>query len=223
MQKPNDHLIRKMPLPIDIDFTEGTSLSDGWHTVTHKEASHIRIISVDSDNFVTYEVSPPRKTITKSLKDYVGEDELIHQETTIATANGKSVGEYRYFRRPNGDYYARITGKAREPHNIQLGNLTDRDSSISIVARSIAYKFDTSVATGGYKKFSRNDLKPLVPRPLMHGQKIKAILDILHHEGFLVKEIDQTSRNKTKELYSATDKLRKVIIPSPNPEQAKTE
>lgn len=202
-----------MPLPIDIEVEEGTTIDDGWQTLTHKDASHIRFLSVDPDGFLVYEITPPKKVITKPLKEYFGEEQLIASEATIVDKDGQPVCQYKYFRRGDGSYYACIVGQETEPHKIELGKLTDRESPIFTIAKTIAYRFDT-------KKFSRKDLKPFLPKILTYFQKFKSLLDVLHHEGFLVKEIDQTSRNKAKELYNATDKLKKFILPSPSPEQA---
>jgi hypothetical protein len=204
-----------MPLPIDVELGDGSSITDGWHTITSKEASHIKITSMDTDGFLTYEISPPRKIITtvKSLVVFT-EAQLVGTERTITTPNGKSVGEYRYFKRPDGSYYASITGEASNaPHGIELGSFSERDSPISTIARTIAYKFDT-------RKFSRTDLRPLIPKHFGYSQKLKSILDVLHKEGFLTKEMDTHSRNKAKEIFAATEKLKKVAIPSPSPEQA---
>jgi hypothetical protein len=200
-----------MPLPIDIEVGEGTTISDGWLVLTNKDASRIRILSVDEDGFLKYEISPP-KTVIKMLKDYVGIDHFITAETTLKASDGRPLSQYKYFRRSDGSYYAHIEGEGVRPHKIELGRLADRESPISVVSRVIAYKFDT-------KEFSRKELKSVLPKHLVYGQKIKSLLAILHYEGFLVKEIDQSSRNKAKELYTATDNLKKVIIPSPSPEQ----
>lgn len=212
-QKPNESLVRKLPLPLDIEVGEGTIISDGWMTLTSKELSHIRLISVDADGFLRYEVTLPRKSLTEPLSDYIGEDQLIGRETTMVTVHGQIAGQYRYFKRADCSYYAVISGTTgQKPHKVEVGKLIDRESPISTVARAIAYKFDT-------KKFSRNDLKPLIPKYLTYAQKLKSLLDILHYDGFLKKEIDPTSKNKAKELFTATENLKKIIIPSPNPEQ----
>lgn len=202
-----------MPLPIDIEVVEGTSISDGIQTFTNKETSHIRLLSLDEDGFVKFELAPPKKVAIKTLREYYGEDQLIHTETTIVDSDGKPLAQYKYYKRGNGSYYSRIIGQASAPHTIELGKFTEQGSALYAVAKTIAYRFDT-------KKFSRNDLKPLLSRSFAHGQKIKSILDVLHHEGYLIKEIDPSSRNKAKELYSATENLKKVVIPSPSPEQA---
>lgn len=203
-----------MPFPIDIDVLEGTLISDGIQTLTSKETSHVRLTKVDSDGFLVYEVTPPKKFSSKtSLKDYLGEEQLIGTVTTVESCDGQAQGIYKYYRRPDGSYYASIIGKDQKSHGIELGKLSNHESPVSIVARNIAFKFDV-------KKFSRNDLKIVIPKKLTYGQKLKSILDILHKEGYLVKEIDQTSRNKAKELYTATERLKKVIIPSTSPEQA---
>jgi len=99
--------------------------------------------------------------------------------------------------------------ETRKPHRIELVRPSDRKSPIWTAAKTIVYEFDT-------RKLSRKELKLLIPKHLAYSEKIKSFLAILHNEGFLVKEIDQTSRNKAKELYAATNRLRKVILPSPN-------
>jgi len=212
MQKRNEPVVRKMPLPIDIEVVEGTSFSDGILTLTHKETSHIRILAIDADNYLVYEVTPPKKLTTKQLKEYFGEDQLIETVTTVASLTGEPTGKYKYYRRPNGSYYALITGEKTGDHKIELGKLAERDSPIATIAKAIAYNL-------GSKKFSRKDLRSLIPIPLQHGQKLKSLLDTLHYEGYLTKEMEKTAKKKAKEIYSATEKLKQVIIPSPSLEQ----
>lgn len=203
-----------MPFPIDIDVVDGTAISDGVQTLTHGEASHIKLLRVDQDGFLIYEVTPPKKASSKiSLKDYfVEEQQLIHTESTGLNPKGEPLGTYKYYRRSDGSYYASITGKKTPPHGIELGKLTERDAPLGIAVRTIAYQFGT-------EKFSRQTLKDKIPQSL-YAQKLKSILDVLHKEGCLIKEVDLTStQGKPKELYTATEKLRKIVLPSPNPEQ----
>lgn len=212
MQKHNESIIRKMPLPVDIDVVEGTLFSDGVVTLTQKETSHIKILSVDSDNYIVYEITPPKKVATRSLKEFFDEDHLIETVTTMKTASGEPLGQYKYYKRPNGSYYVLITGEKTSPHRIMLGKLSERDSPIASIAKVVAYSFGT-------KKFSRNDLKPLIRPSLRTGQKLKSLLDTLYYEGYLTRELVPSARKKPKEIYSATDKLKQVAIPSPSPEQ----
>jgi hypothetical protein len=198
-----------MPLPIDIAVVEGTTFSDGLQTLTSKDTSHIRILSYDDEGFIKYEISPPRKITSKSLKEYIGEDRLIGTETTIVATDGTTLGQYKYFERVDSSIYVDIQGiEKEEPHRIELGRLIDRESPISRVARAIAYKFDTG-------KFSRKELMPFIPEHMRYSQKLKSLLGGLHYAGFLIKEIDPISKTKTKELYAATDKLKKLVVPSP--------
>lgn len=203
-----------MPLPIDIDIAEGTSFSDGVVTLTHNETSHIKILSIDSDNYIVYEIAPPKKVTTRSLRDFLGgdQDQLIETVTTVKTASGEPLGQYKYYKRPNGSYYVVITGEKTRPHRIMLGKLSERDSPIASIAKVVAYSF-------GIKKFSRSDLKPLIRPSLRTGQKLKSLLDTLHYEGYLTREVVSSTKKKPKEIYSATDKLKQVAIPSPSPEQ----
>jgi hypothetical protein len=212
MQKHNEPMIRKMPLPIDIEVVDGTSVSDGIVTLTHKETSHIRLLSLDKDNYLVYEITPPKKLSTKPSKIFFGEDQLIDTTTTVTSLTGKPTGQYKYYRRANGSYYALITGEKTGQHKIELGKFTERDSPISTIAKAIAYNFSS-------RKFSRKDLIPLIPTPLRFGQKLKSLLDTLHYEGYLTKEMAQTAKKKAKELYSATEKLKQVVPSSPSPEQ----
>ena len=155
---------------------------------------------------------PPKKATTKPL-EFFGEDTLLKAVTTITTLSGETEGQYRYYKRGNSSYYALITGKKTGTHKIELGKISDRNSSIYIIAKTIAFNLGT-------KKFTRKDLKPLIPPSMQNGQKLKALLDTLYYEGYLSKEMTKTAKLKEKEVYSTTDKMKEIIIPSPSPEQA---
>ena len=201
-----------MPFPIDIDVLEGTAISDGVQTLTHKEVSHVKLLRVDAEGFLVYEVTPPKKISSKtSLKDYLVEDQLIDTEKTGLTPQGEPLGEYKYFKRSDGSYHSIVTGKKTGIHGIELGKLTDKDSPLGTVIRLVAYNFGTT-------KFSRKELSKVIPKKLTYAQKFKSILGILHKEGYLVKEVD-TTKAKAKETYTATEKLQKFVLPSPVPEQ----
>ena len=213
MQKSIDPIKRKMPMPIEFELEEGASISDGIITLTHKDASRIRILDVDSDKYLIFEIIPPKKTTTKPLKDYFGEDQLLKAVTTTTSLTGEAEGQYRYYKRGDCSYYALIIGKKTGSHRIVLGKLSDRNSPIYLIAKVIAYNL-------GSKKFTRKDLKMLIPRSMQNGQRLKSLLDTLHYEGYLAKEMAKTATQKEKEVYSATDKMKEIIIPSPSPEQA---
>ena len=52
MQKNLEPIKRKMPMPIEFELAEDASISDGLVTLTHKDASRIRILGVDNDKYL---------------------------------------------------------------------------------------------------------------------------------------------------------------------------
>jgi len=204
-QKTSETVIRKLPLPLQIRVGNDTVVTDGFFTLTSKETSQIKIVEIGQDGYATCEIFPPLKERTISLQVTVGEDVLIGMESSKTRGRGKDFGQYKYFRQPNGNLYAMIFGGTGRPYKFQLGKLSDRNSPLSVVARTIARNLNTS-------EFTRKQLIPLIPKNLQFAQSLKAILDVMHLEGFLDKESKRNGR--LKESYKATDKLKKLIVAS---------
>lgn len=208
-EKIAEKIVRKFPLPLRITVGDDTVVTDGFFTLTSKQASAINITSIGQDGYITCEIVPPtKKTIEKivSPEEFFAADYLIGIETSRARGRGKDFGQYRYYKRPDGSLYAVVNGGKRS-RKYQLGKPTERDSPISIVGRAIVYNFNTS-------EFSKKELTQMIPKHLSYGQKLKALLDIMTIEGYLEKR--QTKpRGRFQELFKATDKLRKLLTLQP--------
>jgi len=206
VQKSSETKIRKLPLPLEIKVGNDTVITDGLFSLTSKEASQIKITSVDEDGYVTCEIFPPQhqRPTSKSLTD-IFSDALIGTESSKTCGRGENFGQYKYYRRPDGSFYAIVSGV--RPRKLQLGKPTDRHSSISIVARTIKHSFNTN-------EFSKKQLLPLLSKKLGHGQMLKSVLDVMKIEGYLEKRETKT-RGRLKELFRATEKLSQIVIAIP--------
>jgi len=207
MQKLGETKVRKLPLPLEIKVGDDTMVTDGLFNLTSKEASKIRIISVDQDGYVTCEITPSQqiRSAPRSLTEIFSADTLIGTEMSKMRGRGKDFGQYKYFRRPNGSFYAEISGA--RTRRLQLGSLNDKRSPIARVARTIVPAFNSN-------EFSKKQLVPLLAKNLSYGQILKSILDILKIEGYLEKR-EIKPRGRLKELFKATNKLKIEMVAIP--------
>jgi len=211
MQKSLDIKIRKLPLPLEIKLGNDTIVTDGLFSLTSREASEIRIRSIDEDGYITCEIFPPLKERTISLRANVDIDMAIGVETSKSRGRAKDYGQYKYYRRPDGSFYVIVFGK--RVRKLQLGKPLDRDSPISKVAKIIIQKFNTT-------EFSKKQLTQELPKNLGYGQILKAVLDIMKIDGYLEKrEALKGKRGRLRELFKATEKLKQMIITSPEQAQ----
>lgn len=214
VQKPSETKIRKLPLPLQIKLGNDTIVTDGLFSLTSKEASQIKIISIDEDNYVSCEIFPPQpmKLSSKSLTEIFGKDQDTPIGTELSKSRGraKEFGQYKYFKKPDGNLYVVISGA--RPHTHQLGNIIDKNSSISIVARCIKQNFNSN-------EFSKNELAGKLPKRISYGQILKSILDVMKLEGYLEKR-EMTPKGRLHEKFKATDKMYKILVATASPEQA---
>jgi len=210
VQKSNGVKIRKLPLPLEIRFGNGATITDGLFSLSSKEASRIRIIDIDNEKYATIEIYPPikEKPQTRNLADIFEADTLIGTDLAKSKGLGKNVSQYKIYRRPDRSLYAVIEGGNR-PRKLQLGNPLERNSPIAIIARAIKQNFNSN-------EFSKNQLIPLIPKSLTYGQTLKAAMDAMTAEGYTQKT-QKTDRGRLKETFKATPKLTDILV---TPEQA---
>ncbi len=209
MQKTLDTKIRKLPLPLEIKIGSDGSVSDGLFTLTSKEANRIRIISIDEDGYVSCEISPPTpwEMVSIPVPDLHA---FLGAELSKTRGRGKDFGKYEYYKKSNGNLYVVISGT--RPHTLQLGSLSNRNSPISTIARSIKQTF-------GVNEFSKSDLTKILPKRISYGQMLKSILDVMRIEGYLERK-EVRPKGRLHELFKATEKLDSVIVATASPEQS---
>lgn len=209
-------VVRKLALPLEVRIGDDTVVSDGFFSLTSKETGKIRIVAVDADGYVTCEISPRLKERVPSVRAFFSEGDLIGIETSTTRGSGEDFGQYRYFRRPDGFYYAIVSGKSRS-RRISMGKLSDGNSRISIFAQTILRNLNGM-------EFTKKDVlmhahgETGIPKRLTHGQPLKALLDTLTIEGYLEKR-EKKERGRIREYFKATQKMYNVVARS-NPEQA---
>lgn len=216
MQKPSETKIRKLPLPLRFRLGANGLISDGLFTLTDKDASEVSIISVDNDGFASIQIHPPirePKSEATRLSDVFGLGTQIGFEASKSRGQGKDFGQYRYYRRPDGTLFARVSGGARG-RTFCLGNIRDRSSIIFQFAGTIIQHF-------GVNEFSKRSLTPLMTQTLRFGQTMKSALDIMTIEGYLERREGKSEgkRGRIKEWFRATDKLTQTIVASPEQAQ----
>lgn len=86
-------------------------------------------------------------------------------------------GNYLYYKNNDGDWICYIMARSSQPTRIKIGNLRDPKSPLRIVLDSIPGET--------FHKAQLNEILP--PRLVENRQPIKAVIDVLEHEGFLRK------------------------------------
>lgn len=103
-------------------------------------------------------------------------------------------GTYVYFQDKNGDWLCYIFARSSTPTKMKLGNLSNPNSDLQKVLLAIPKN----------KYFIKAELNEALPSRLVENrQPIKALIDVLVHEGFLKKESKQF----------ITTELFKIILP----------
>lgn len=195
-------IIRKLPLPLQVKLGNDTIITDGFFFLTNKEAREIKITSVSADGYAIIEISPsPKRNSTLDTSVIIGQDTFLGAVTSKSRGSGTDFGQYKYYRRLDGSLYAVTSGKRMR--KIQLGKPTGRNGRISTVARVIDRAFHRG-------EFTKKQMIPLLSKHLSHGQMLKAILDVMHLEGYLEKR-EVPIRGRLRELFKATDKLRSLV------------
>jgi len=128
-----------------------------------------------------------------------------HYKTTSAAKAIRGVkGKYRIYKNLEGDFLAFAVGPSGKAYRINLGNLSDGDSKIRRVLDEIPNK--------SFHKAFFNDKLPQVI--IENRQPIKAALDVLEEEGFVMKtgnhvgiseEYIKTSKKKPSITYHSLE------------------
>jgi len=205
--------VHKLALPLIIERS-GSSIvvSDGLfeRAFEFKEFGRIRVTSIDTDGFVTFEVSAPRQStliessaLTFSHKKVSELGFVLIGSGTARTSSGStSRGTYEYFKRPADEYYYTLHKLGSKTKKIHLGSLQDQMSHIRQIAHAIQ-TFDDSTW------FDRKALAQKLMPALAHGQKLKSVLDILVLEGYLERRETQR-RGKAYEQYKKATKMHTI-------------
>ena len=91
-------------------------------------------------------------------------------------------GMYFYYQNKRGDWLCYIFGRSLTPRKMKLGNLSNPQSDLQKVLLAIPKN----------RLFKKAELNQALPSRLIENrQPIKALIDILAHEGFLKKESKQ--------------------------------
>jgi hypothetical protein len=201
--------IHRLAMPLIIQ-RRGTLLhvSDGeyGHDYEFKDFGQIKIVGIDPDGFITFEVSlPEQQTLIESPLHgrfaTVGSFTLIDTSSSKTSGAGGKRGTYEYYKRSTDEYYYashKIGGV--EDKKIHLGSLQDSASPIHQIAKACQHFDETTW-------FDRKGLAGFLAKALTHGQKLKSALDILVHEGYLERRELRSKKGKIHELYRKTPKL----------------
>ena len=120
---------------------------------------------------------------TKPVEDFSFIDASVpsgfkHYKTTSAAKAIRGVkGKYRIYKNSEGDFLAFAIGPSGKAYRINLGNLSDGDSKIRRVLDEIPNKT--------FHKAYFNDKLPQII--IENRQPIKAALDVLEEEGYVMK------------------------------------
>jgi hypothetical protein len=187
----------------------GTALlvSDGTfgHEFEFKDFGQIRVVGIDSEGFVTFEVATPeQQTLIESGLPHerlltAGSFSLVGSSTAKSTSTGTTRGTYEYFKRSTDGYFYTLYKLGTKSKKIHLGSLQDPTSDIHQIAIA-AQRFE------GITRFDRKQIIPLLKPSQSHGQKLKSSLDILVLEGYL-ERTESRRKGKVHEEYKATSKL----------------
>jgi len=120
---------------------------------------------------------------TKPVEDFSLIDASVpsgfkHYKTTSAAKTIRGIkGKYRIYKNLEGDFLAFAIGPSGKAYRINLGNLSDGDSKIRRVLDEIPNK--------PFHKAYFNDKLPQII--IENRQPIKAALDVLEEEGYVMK------------------------------------
>lgn len=199
----------KLALPLIVERS-GSALiiSDGMFEkqFEFKEFGKLRVTSIDSEGFVTFEISgvkqqtiiepaSPRGTRNVDV-GFV----LIGSGTAKSSSGTASRAKYDYYKRVADEYYYAVIKLGSKVKKIHLGSLQASSSHLRQIIRAIQTFSDGTF-------FDRKMLTGRLSYPaLKHGQKLKSALDILVIEGYLEKRESQR-RGKPYEQFKKTLKM----------------
>ena len=200
--------VHRLALPLIVKRV-GTSLlvSDGifGHEFEFKDFGQIRVVGIDPEGFVTFEMSKPEQQtliVSDSPRETIAfAGSFTHVSSSISKSSKSPdgiKGTYDYYKRATDDYFYAQHKIGTKTKKIYLGSLHDPKSDLHQIAIA-AQRFQEA--------FDRKKIIPLLKKSQSHGQKLKAALDILVFEGYLERTEAQRS-GKIHEEYKVTSKLR---------------
>jgi hypothetical protein len=200
--------VHRLALPLIVKRIGTTILvSDGLfgHEFEFKDFGQIKIIGIDPDGFITFEVSTPeQQTFIESSSRLklatAGSFSLIGSGTAKTSSSGASRGSYDYFKRSTDEFYYAVHKLGTKTKRIYLGSIQELTSDIRQVANATRHFEDSTW-------FDRKQITPLLKPSQSHGQKLKSALDILVLEGYL-ERTESHKRGKIHEQYRITSKIR---------------
>lgn len=202
--------VHRLALPL-IFKKSGTSLhvSDGTfgHEFEFKDFGQIKVIGIDDDGFVTFEVSKPEQQTlielspsSRKLMSTLGSFIQFGSGTAKSSSSGMQRGSYDYFKRSTDEFYYAVHKLGSKTKRIYLGSMQEPTSDIHQIVVAIRHFEDAT-------SFGRKQLIPLLKPSQSHGQKLKSALDILVLEGYL-ERTESRKKGKVHEEYKLTPKAR---------------
>lgn len=199
----------KLALPLIVERS-GSALiiSDGMFAkqFEFKDFGKMRVTSIDSDGFVTFEMSGVKQqtliepTSPRSTRDLEVGFVLIGSGTAKSSSGTTARATYDYYKRVADEYYYAAIKLGSKLKKIHLGSLQVSSSHLRQIIRAIQTFSDETI-------FDRKRLIERLSYPaLKHGQKLKSALDILVIEGYLEKRESQR-HGKTYEQFKKTPKM----------------
>lgn len=176
-------------------FTKYLLKLDGKHVTETDESARRLTLSISPDGYLTIKIERSDdevKPIESSIQ--VPEGFVKFHEAKASKMIRGALGRYIYFKNDKTkEYLAVVISSADNRRTINLGSLNDPRSTISIVLNKIPNK-----------PFYKAQLNTILPNYIIENrQPIKAALDILEKEKFIVK----TGRKQgIAEEYMRTDK-----------------
>lgn len=162
----------RLALPLKI-WIKGSKvvISDGMVSLEHSGEILLNSISRNVAEFKIELKEQTKLTIPKEL-----EGGFIHEFNELAKIrSGGILADYHYYKRKEDGAYIAVVYRGRNKRSFHLGSLLDQKS---LSRRTLDY---LPVGQPLYKR----ELYEKMPRLLKHGQIVKAVLDVLVHEGFL--------------------------------------
>lgn len=194
------------PLPLIIRSETPILITDGKAQLEHKgdiiirSADTLSVIFEPQETMELRHVEPKKFLQSTIVEPTLPEEyELLTKSQSKVSASGGAKSEYLYYQRERDMSFIAIIRRNEKVRRINLGSLFDRHSIISTALREFSRE----------KPFYRRDLQTQrMPTSLKQGQRIKACLDILTHEGFLDKtEIPIGKKRKTDRYIRTTKQL----------------
>lgn len=206
--------VHKLASPLILKRNGSTLvISDGTfeHNFDFKEFGQMKIISIDSEGFITFEISKNQQPSTlidfskrtpTSIKHVSTGFSLLGRGSPKTLGSNASRATYEYFKRAADEYYYSKIILGAKTKKIHLGSLHDESSPIHKIISGIKHFGET-------QWFDRKMLVKHLEPAQRHGQKLKSTLDILTIEGYLERQESQ-KRGKPYEQYKKTSKLQTI-------------